>query len=829
MNKILPIITIGILILSGLGAVAVNNSKILNDDKTIESSEIITSKFLSLVIEDYDSKYIDVNFEGTSSYLMNPGEPVLPKVVKSVELPFGVKNIQVEVTINNVKEQVIEKEIRPAPPYVPLIADEENIFINSEKNEAVYSSEELFPSTWYSYSVGCGLNNKNVRVTHVPITIFPVRYSPKMNKIFVADSAEIKITYTSADKSLFSAGEKYNMMIIAPAKFSLLLNKLVEHKNNVGVKTFLKTTESIYKEFKGRDKPEQIKYFILSAIENNSIEYVLLVGGLKNKIWSEPRENNNYGAIGWEVPVRYHNFYDNPEHPLSFEKIHDPGVISDLYYADIYKAGGEFNDWDPNGDGIIAAWNYPDINVSNDTGLDLYPDVIVGRLACSNFLEVKSVVNKIINYEKNAFDKDWFKKIVVVSGDGFMDQEDLDIQWNTSGLPNGNYTIIGESRDKNGVFGPPDTINITIDKSVPSFLSFNHDDNLRITKYPGEAIAEIVSVSEGNILGFNDSTFEPGENLAYGNTMNGWANVNYTDGILHIRGKTYDPKPYGNVTDIRVIIKNGNGDIVFEDWRYNQEMYYEGEWVTGEQTLKGGGGALYYMPNDFDREILWASNGELTGPDDIISALTEGCGFAFLSGHGSPNVWTDHFPGIPGNRRYGSIPGIKSILYLPKKLPIIPTFPLNQIKNNEKLPVMLIGGCHNSQFNVSLIPTKQDKNNKKYTWCYGTATPECFSWYFVKMPNGGAIATIGNSGLGYGVPSKDCLIEGLDGGICIEFFKQYGIQYNSQGYGVLGDVYQNTLTTYVNSFDVAGNLDHAKSLTQWVLLGDPSIRLGGYP
>ena len=452
MNKILPIITIGILVISGLGAVAVNNNLTMTDNKTIEKSETITTKFLSLVIEDYNSKYIDLSFEDTSSYLMNPGEPVLPKVVKSVELPFGAKNIQVEVTVNNVQEYVIEKEIRPAPPYIPLIADEENIFVKSEKNEEVYSSEELFPSSWYSYSVGCGLNNKNVRVTHVPITIFPVRYSPTSNKVFVAESAEIKISYELTDKNLFSTGEKYNLAIIAPAKFSLLLNKLVAHKNNVGVKTFLKTTESIYKVFQGRDKPEQIKYFIKSAIENNSIEYVLLFGGLKNKIWSEPRENNNYGAIGWEVPVRYHNFYDNPEHPLSFDKIHDPGVISDLYYADIYKAGGEFNDWDPNGDGIIAAWNYPDTNVTNDTGLDLYPDVIVGRLACSNIWEVRNVVNKIINYEKNAFDKDWFKKAIVVSGDGFMDLEDLDIQWNTSGRPNGNYTIIGESRDKNGVF-----------------------------------------------------------------------------------------------------------------------------------------------------------------------------------------------------------------------------------------------------------------------------------------------------------------------------------------------------------------------------------------
>ena len=34
----------------------------------------------------------------------------------------------------------------------------------------------------------------------------------------------------------------------------------------------------------------------------------------------------------------------------------DPGVISDLYYADIYEEGGAFSSWDPNGDGVFAAW-----------------------------------------------------------------------------------------------------------------------------------------------------------------------------------------------------------------------------------------------------------------------------------------------------------------------------------------------------------------------------------------------------------------------------------------------------------------------------------------
>ena len=74
---------------------------------------------------------------------------------------------------------------------------------------------------------------------------------------------------------------------------------------------------------------------------------------------------------------------------MTIAKIHDPGVITDLYYADIYKEGGEFEDWDPNDDGIFAAWGLE--GVENDT-IDLAPDVCVGRLACRNTKEVRNVV-----------------------------------------------------------------------------------------------------------------------------------------------------------------------------------------------------------------------------------------------------------------------------------------------------------------------------------------------------------------------------------------------------------------------------------------------------
>ena len=832
MNKILPILVIGFLVLSGLGAVGVTNNlevSNFNNDNTTISLETATFAFSQMVVEEHSNEYFEVNLKDTSTYLMKPGNPVLPKVVKTFELPFGALNTNVEVTMINLQEFEIEKEIRPSPPHLPLIATEEEIVINYQKNEKVYSSEELYPSDWYDVKITCGLNNDKKRVTNVAVSLYPVRYSPKLEKVIVAEGVDIDISYEPPKINQFSVQEDYDMVIIAPKSFKLALNKLIRHKNNMGIKTELKTVNSILSEYDGVDDPEKIKYFIKDEIEQHGITYVLLVGGLKNQIDSNPREHRNYGSIGWHVPVRYHNFYDNPEHPLSFADIYDPGVISDLYYADIYKEGGEFEDWDSNDDGIIGAWNFlPDLeNVENDT-LDMYPDVILGRLACRNILEVRTVTNKIIDYEKNTYGSNWFKKMVVISGDGFMDQEDLDFQWNTTDLPEGAYTIFAESRVDSSTPGAREEIHVTIDRSVPTSITFNHDDYLRIEEYPALPIAEIVSVTDGDIIGYNDTFKNISEGLAYGNSQNGWANIEFKDGILHIRGKTYDPSPYGNITNIRVWIENEAEEVVFEDERLSCEMYYEGEWVTGDKLLKGGGGALYYLPEEFDKEIIWASNGKLNGPEDIMNSLNPGCGFAFMSGHGSPTVWTDHFPGIPGNRRYGSIPGFFSIAFKPDFLPVFPTFPFTRLKNTNKLPIILVGGCHNSQFNVSAIPSMNDKHNEKNYWTHGTPAPECFSWMLVKTPKVGAIATIGNTGLGYGVPSKDCTIEGLDGGICIEFFKQYGMEYDATGSAILGDVYTSTLQSYHNTFDM-DFLDHAKSLTQWVLLGDPSLMIGGYP
>jgi hypothetical protein len=202
------------------------------------------------------------------------------------------------------------------------------------------------------------------------------------------------------DKAILGFDEEYDMVIIAPELFSSNLQVLLNHKNNRGLQTVLKTVEEIYAEFSGRDSVEQIKYFIKYAIETWNIDYVLLVGGVEL------------------IPGRYvHVYFD---HYYQNEWV----FLSDLYYADIYDAENNFCSWDSNENDVFGEHKW----YGKNDDLDLYPDVYLGRLACVDNYEVDVVVEKIINYETGeAYASEWFKNVVLIGGDSLPgDPEHID-------------------------------------------------------------------------------------------------------------------------------------------------------------------------------------------------------------------------------------------------------------------------------------------------------------------------------------------------------------------------------------------------------------------
>jgi hypothetical protein len=843
MKKLTSVIIVLCFVLGGLGAAAIqptDNSEYKMLQKTLRLS------VADLIITEKDEQYLRVSFSQNDQLLLNPGKPILPKFIQTFELPFGATNIQVQLTSSEVIQQTINKQIQPSPAPIPLTPIE-NYNQPLRKDEQIYQSNEPYPSQCYQYNVGVGVNEHFDHITFVTVHWYPIQYIPAQNIITIAETADITVTYTTPESTPFPQTTTYDMVIIAPAAFSDALQPLITHKNTYGIETTLKTTEDIYAEYNGFDKAEQIKYFIKDALEQWNIKYVLLAGGLKSTIYAKAKDTANIGSSGWHIPVRYSNIYGGG----------DLGLVTDLYYADIYKEGGAFETWDSDGDGILSEWYLDDITgealETPEDIIDSMPDVAVGRLAFSDVQEVQEVVNKIITYETTSYGSDWSKKMVVYSGDGFLDQFDLNIQWDTKAFTDGAYTIKAQSFNPEGDQGPVDAIHITLDGTVESQVTFNHNDHLNPilqNGYPAPPIAEIVSVSEGNILGNTDVNFEPSEGQAYCNTLFWWANVSYVDGVLTIRGKSYDPKPYGNLTNIHVWVEDNQGGVVFSDWRNDTPMYYEGEWVTGEKAINGRGGALYYMPGEFDTDIRWCSNGKFNGPSDVISSFSEGYGFAFFSGHGSPGYWGDQYPGIPGNRQYGSVDGlVVSNLY--SFAPYIGDkdhpWPMKELSNAGKFPITVVGGCHNSLFNVSLIPSAMDiwklilLGRSTGIWTYGNLVPQCWSWYMVQLPNTGSIATMGNTGLGWGWEGEFCTVGAGDGWMTSEFFKQYGQHYGQEGYQTLGQVYLQTQTSYVNAFkdftlpecwwypDLGWDCIDAQEVQEWVLLGDPSLQIGGYP
>jgi hypothetical protein len=350
----------------------------------------------------------------TNNYLFDSGKPILPIIRKSYYFPFHTQIKNVNIQTNNYELYTINQPIQPTPLPVTSVQGRETPATNTENIEDFYQNTQKYPKNPSTYRLHAGLEGKD-HVIILVVEIFPVIYYPQENTLEIARDIDIEITY-ELPKNPVVFQDEYDMVIIAPRKFTLALNPLIEHKNNMGIETTLKTTESIYEEYSGRDQPEKIKYFIKDAIETWNISYVLLCGGKKSLLFG------NWGMEGpyqpddslWEVPVRYNTLLDSTG---------EAGCLTDLYFADIYKIEGStpvFDDWDSDENNIFAQWtlHYKDI-------LDLYPDVYVGRLACRNILEVKILVNKIITYESTPADPSWFKKIVGIGGDSFDDAPPL--------------------------------------------------------------------------------------------------------------------------------------------------------------------------------------------------------------------------------------------------------------------------------------------------------------------------------------------------------------------------------------------------------------------
>jgi hypothetical protein len=375
MKKILTIVLIGIVLISGFGAAV--SLKSHTDMRTIQEHLGFSDPLLSV-----QSTYLSVHISETTSYATEPGNPMLPVYTKLFTFPLGT--VIGDVSFSTSTEQTIELSapVLPAAQLQPISSSLPHSQTTiREKNSAIYNSKTSYPVSRLTYQIGAGLSG-NTRVIFVSVQYYPLLYQPKQNTLIFTPDVTLTITYTpSTTPQVLSDDTK--LLLIAPEEFASALQPLIDHKNLHGVETSLITLEWIADHATGRDLPEQIKYTMKAAIENDSISSVLLVGGVD------------------KIPIRrsYVSFWH-----------WDEEVITDLYYSDIYNYQGGFSSWDT---------NHNDQFGESSDQVDHYPDVHLGRLACASVQEVTLLVDKIIHYETETYGSDWFNTMIFIGGNTF--------------------------------------------------------------------------------------------------------------------------------------------------------------------------------------------------------------------------------------------------------------------------------------------------------------------------------------------------------------------------------------------------------------------------
>lgn len=243
-----------------------------------------------------------------------------------------------------------------------------------------YDRDSLYPEQ--IVEAGSSISIRDLHV--VPLIIRPVQYNPVRKEVRVYRDLQVVLTCQGGDspdsraarseafekvygsivlndESLFSSQEvqRGGYLIVTPDRWSEALQPLVRWKRQKGHQTEVVNLSQIG----STPTSDQIRQYIQDYYDHSPVplEYVLLVG--------------------------------------------DANWLPTFFYEDEMEYRG---------------WDAADHPYSMLAGDDYFPDVFVGRLAVSSVSRLRTVVNKIVSYERDPYmgQTDWYRKALMVCNYG---------------------------------------------------------------------------------------------------------------------------------------------------------------------------------------------------------------------------------------------------------------------------------------------------------------------------------------------------------------------------------------------------------------------------
>ncbi len=412
-------------------------------------------------VDTFEFSYIQMNGSRIS-----PGEvglPQLPGFYYTFILPPGSRVTGLTINYDNVVEFPLEHIVYPVQR--PFSTDTSFPFVPPDIS--FYKKDTLYPGEIARVSrvFNCG------GYTLAEIEVFPVRYNPAFNKLYIYQTVQVIINYDSAYASYLPLRQSdvsrrairewiksvvYNKedigvfytddisskerkveipvimqvpslnglmpsyVIITSEAYKDSFREFAEWKTQKGYLTVIKTVEWIDANYDGINLAEKIRKFIQDAYRYWGA-YFFVLGGDINIVPT--------GMLyGYYEPSRYVAY----PHP------------SDFYYRDIvHRVYGTDYNFNADMDDTLGEWD--------DDDIDLGPDVFVGRISFEAPEELSVILQKIIDYERNP-DTSYIKKMLMWAGTAHE-------RWGKSYLRLKNLLINGVAPDSSQIFLGPNAQN----------------------------------------------------------------------------------------------------------------------------------------------------------------------------------------------------------------------------------------------------------------------------------------------------------------------------------------------------------------------------------
>ena len=392
-NKIiLNFILICLLFFSATISQGLISSKYVDEPESINLEKQISINKPELSLTSFNETSISIPY--VDNYLIKPGLPKIPILKETYMLPMNAKIQHTTCTPKEIIYLNIEQPLENIPNFQAIGGN--NILTNKGTDISQLVS---YPNKWFSIQTGAGITSSGEHVIYLTITIYPIQYHPSKNMISYSTDFDVNIEYisTKSNNNTNTFEENHELVIITPEQYVQTLDSFVNHKEEYNLNPLVKTTEDIKIQFQGRDEQEKIKFFIKHAIESYNTQYVLLIGDIT------------------QLPIRTTDAYP-------WGSYHGSGLLTDLYYSDVYDESYSFSSWDTNNNNVFGEVTFDSFPPSPENiidEVDLYPDVHIGRIPCTTIDELTILLSKIITYEEITSYQNWFNNIILAGGDTF--------------------------------------------------------------------------------------------------------------------------------------------------------------------------------------------------------------------------------------------------------------------------------------------------------------------------------------------------------------------------------------------------------------------------